>query len=50
MYIVITDPFEKIRKTVTVGNKEYLYYNLPEFGAEYGNVSFKNSNTFILLV
>lgn len=37
MFNGITDPFEKLKKTVDVNNKQYSYFNLPEFGAEYGN-------------
>lgn len=36
---IITDPFETLKKTINVNSKQYSYYDLPKFGAEYGNIN-----------
>lgn len=38
LQLVVTDPFEKFKKTINIGNKEYSYFDLPKFGVEYGNI------------
>lgn len=38
IYCTVADPFEKFKKTININNKQYSYFNLPEFGPEYGNV------------
>lgn len=38
LFIIVADPFQKFKKTTSVNSKEYSYYNLPEFGAEYGKI------------
>lgn len=30
--------FDKYKKTLTINNKQYSYFDLSEFGAEYGNI------------
>jgi len=39
LQFIVTDPFEKYKKTINIGNKEYSYFDLPKFGIEYGNIS-----------
>ncbi|KAL5240184.1 hypothetical protein ACI65C_007594 [Semiaphis heraclei] len=40
LQLVVTDPFEKFKKTINIGNKEYSYFDLPKFGVEYDQLPF----------
>lgn len=41
---MLTGPFDKFKKTLTVNNKQYSYFDLSEFGPEYGNIIYKIIN------
>ncbi|XP_015364045.1 PREDICTED: cytoplasmic aconitate hydratase-like [Diuraphis noxia] len=36
----MSHPFEKFKKTINIGNKEYSYFDLPKFGVEYDKLPF----------